>query len=332
MFVEPEILIIKHLSKECSREEEEMLNSWIAQSEENKQLYKETCEAWELSGILKNKELFEPNHAWETVESRLGFKRSIQAAPSAFRQVFRLAAAAVLIAVVAGFAYWLVSGKFSTEPALITASSQGLVKSVELPDGTKVWMNRETILTYPEKFGSENRTVELTGEAFFDVTPDAQKPFLIHTGIAQIQVVGTSFNVKSYPAMSATQVIVASGKVKLSPAGKADKAVLLLPGEMGSSLKGISSVTREQNQDINFLAWKDHRLNFRESPLSLVAESISSAYGVKVILGQDSVQHLLLTARYDESMSPQEILEIIALNFRLELKITEPGEFLLVKK
>jgi ferric-dicitrate binding protein FerR (iron transport regulator) len=207
-----------------------------------------------------------------------------------------------------------------------------MVKSIILPDGTKVWLNRESSLSYPEKFGSESRTVELTGEAFFDVTPDAQKPFLIQTGIAQVQVVGTSFNVKSYPAMSATQVIVTSGKVKLSPTGNADESVLLLPGEMGRSLKGSSKVTREQNPDVNFLAWKDHRLSFRESPLSLVAESIGNAYGVKIILSEDSIKQLLLTARYDENMNPHEILEIIALNFGLELKNEMPGEFLLVRK
>ncbi|MFN8208178.1 MAG: FecR domain-containing protein [Bacteroidales bacterium] len=332
MFQEPEVLIIKHLSKECSREEEEMLFSWIAQSEDNKRIYDETCQAWELSGVLKNKEIFEPEQAWKTVESRLGFKKVVITGHTAFRQVFRLAAAAVLLAVVAGFAYWLVSGRNNPEPALLTASSMGFVKTIDLPDGTRVWLNRESTLSYPEKFGSDSRMVTLTGEAFFDVTPDTQKPFLITTGIAQVRVVGTSFNVKSYPSMEATQVTVTSGKVKLSPAGRSDAAVVLLPGETGRNIKGSSAVTREKNSDVNYLAWKDHRLTFRETPLPLVASSIGAAYGIKVILKDSSMGNLLLTARYDETLSPQGILEIIALNFGLELQNKEPGEFLLGKK
>jgi transmembrane sensor len=332
MIQEPEILIIKHLSKECSQEEEKMLFDWIGQSEENQRLYRETCEAWELSGILKTDNLFEPDQAWETVQTRLGFKHRLLVATPSFRQVFRLAAAAVLLLAIAGFAYWLVSGRMSPEPAIITASSQGLVKSIILPDGTKVWLNRESTLSYPEKFGFESRIVNLTGEAFFDVTHDSKKPFLINTGIAQVQVVGTSFNVKSYPEMAATQVIVSTGKVKLSPVINSDGFMFLLPGEMGSSLKGSSTVTREPNTNVNFLAWKDHRLNFRESPLSLVAESINTAYGVKVILGEDSIKQLKLTARYDETLSPQDILEIIAVNFGLELKKGKSGEYRLVKK
>ena len=106
-------------------------------------------------------------------------------------------------------------------------------KAVTLPDGSTVYMNAGARLSYSKQFGRKNREVQLTGEAFFDVTPDKKRPFSISAGNAVIRVLGTSFNVNSSNKENQVEVYVSTGIVELSESGNQNNRVLIHPGNIG---------------------------------------------------------------------------------------------------
>ena len=101
------------------------------------------------------------------------------------------------------------------KPLLQTSENQKNLQ-VTLPDGSNIYLNRNTILSYQKNFGRDDRNVTLSGEAFFDIAPDTEKPFIVDAGKASVKVVGTSFNVITNNHDSAVEVFVKTGKVMLS--------------------------------------------------------------------------------------------------------------------
>ena len=102
-----------------------------------------------------------------------------------------------------------------------------------MPDGSRIFLNRNSEFSYRSNFGDRNRNVTLTGEAFFEIAPDAAKPFIIDAGNARVKVVGTSFNVITNNSRSAVEVFVKTGKVMLSN-NSGSKSMALEPGYVGT--------------------------------------------------------------------------------------------------
>lgn len=111
------------------------------------------------------------------------------------------------------------------------ATKKGSRSALVLPDGTKVWLNADSRLSYPEKFTAAAREVQLTGEAFFEVTKDAKHPFIVHTENIDVRVLGTRFNVRAYPGETSTQTTLLKGSVEVLLKNNNDKRVMLSPNE-----------------------------------------------------------------------------------------------------
>lgn len=164
-------------------------------------------------------------------------------------------------------------------------AANGQMVNITLADGTKVWLNGGSKLTYPESFRGEKREVTLVGEAFIDVTHDPEKAFIVHTGNVRTQVLGTSFNVKAYSEDSFIKVDVKSGKVGvITPEANAKSTTTFLtPAEEVVFNKKANSVTKRTAIDINSLSsWKDGGLTFKNTPLLEVLNAINHRFNVNI--------------------------------------------------
>lgn len=158
----------------------------------------------------------------------------------------------------------------------------GQVINYTLADGTKVWLNGGSKLTYPDKFRGELREITLEGEAFLEVAHDAKKSFIVHTGSIRTQVLGTSFNVKAYPEQSFVKVDVASGKVGVMPAQNAP-TVFLTPAEEVIVDKKTNTSLKAKNIDITLLTdWRDGGLTFKNAALGEVVNALEHRFNVKI--------------------------------------------------
>lgn len=149
---------------------------------------------------------------------------------------------------------------------------------IVLSDGTHIWMNAASSLSYPEQFGSKERIVSLRGEAYFEVAHDAARPFKVVTEKQVVQVLGTHFNVNAYDDDAQTVTTLVQGSVMVSAAGK---QALIKPGQQASST-GKNDLNIASTNLRSALAWKNGMIEFQDTSLPQLMRRIARWYDIKV--------------------------------------------------
>jgi ferric-dicitrate binding protein FerR (iron transport regulator) len=183
---------------------------------------------------------------------------------------------------------------------------------VQLADGTQVWLNAASSLQYPASFNGSDRTVVLTGEAYFEVAQDASKPFFVKANGMTIQVLGTNFNVNAYPEEKSMTTTLLQGAVRVV-AG--NKQTTLSPGEQSVLEQRSGSLLRSAADTEDAVAWKNGILTFKNDELAAVMRDISRWYDVEVVYekGIDEKIHVTGAMRKQEYLSQAlKILELTA--------------------
>lgn len=270
---------------------------------------------------LRSSTLYEDRQAEDRARREVN-DRSRQRKVAYRRDMVRIAV--VLFAVVIGA---VVAGRYSTTvekppsnvKERVYATAKGQRMQVRLSDGSEILLNVASQLIVPASFGEENREVELEGEGYFEVAHDERLPFRISAGDARVEVLGTSFNVRSNEAEAETQVVVAEGRVSVSPApGGAADTVLLKSSQMASlSREGHLAVLR--HIDIQrYLAWTEGRLLFDNASLEAVAAQLEAWYDLEIEIPHEGVGATFNGSFEDEPLS--EILNTVAATLGLDFK------------
>ncbi len=191
---------------------------------------------------------------------------------------------------------------------VLMASSEN-VSSYTLPDGTKVWLNKDSWLSYRECFGRRTRKVSICGEGFFEVTRDEEHPFVVKMyNDMEVKVLGTSFNVCSYPDTENAEVILRTGSVKVSDSENRVLAVLK-PDQKYTWSDGLGAITPVNATDC--CRWYEHRLSFDNVMLQDIIDNLAHKYQMQFTLniGKLSRKRMSLTVR-DESVN--EVLDVLS--------------------
>lgn len=204
---------------------------------------------------------------------------------------------------------------------LAISTPRGGTYQVVLPDGTKVWLNAASVLKFPASFsGTANRTVELTGEAYFEVFKNERQPFVVLADGQQVKVLGTHFNINAYKDESSIKTTLLEGSVQVNTVGSTDvqtKSVRLRPGQqsvLNTSLIKVNPVNTDE-----VVAWKDGQFIFNEESLSDIMRQLERWYNIKVDYSS------LPDTRYDGAISRNvklsKVLQMLELTGNLKLKI-----------
>jgi len=238
----------------------------------------------------------------------------------------RIAAVLVVGVILGTFVLWSQYGGQVIPQKMVAQDQYGLQKIV-LADGSVVTLNYGSSLDYPAEFDADKREVTLQGEGFFEVTPNPQKPFVIHAGKANIRVLGTSFNVNANSQNEEVSVVVKTGKVSVWAADNvAPEDIVLLSGEKGVLSVGERMFVKSRNNDANYLAWKTHSFIFEKTSLKDVIEQLCRVYRVEITTADSETSGLLLTARFDDR-SIGFILEVIAMTHGLEIEKADENHY-----
>jgi ferric-dicitrate binding protein FerR (iron transport regulator) len=238
-----------------------------------------------------------------------------------FSPAWMLRAAAILILLLIP-AWFLVRYALQPEMMVITASEN--VQTVTLPDGSLVTMRKGSVIEFPEEFSRRQRTVNLSGEAFFEVIKDAAKPFLVSSGNSRTEVTGTTFSVHTDNVKQVTEVILASGSVIVSFESKPDEGVLLSPGEKAVLSESASTIEKSINSDPNFLAWKTHVIRFDNTALPDAFKVLTHVYGAGFRLSGGTFENCRITATF-EHQSLESILNVFKATLNLQLNQRADG-------
>ena len=243
-----------------------------------------------------------------------GIRREISGTPEKKeRKPFRSKALKYCIAAAAAAALFLTGAATSElltgkrQETVLMASSEN-ISSYTLPDGSKVWLNKNSWLTYNQRFGKRTRQVALKGEGYFEVNRDERRPFIVKMqNDLDIKVLGTTFNACNYPSLNKAEVILRSGSVQVSDNGR-NEYVILKPNQKFTWNEGTAKISSVNA--MNCCRWFEHRLVFDNVKLKDIIENLSHKYQTEISLnvGNLADKHMSMTIR-DESV--EDILDIL---------------------
>lgn len=180
---------------------------------------------------------------------------------------------------------------------------------ITLQDGTEVWLNAQSTLVYPSQFSKKNRTVEITGEAFFDVTQEKKRPFIVSTQHIDMEVLGTQFNVYSYPGAGYIQTDLIEGSVRIYQTNDEKSSIILKPNEQVIIRGNNMTVSNTHNPE--HMLWRNGIYAFNNERLIVIIEKLQLYYDVKIVVEDPEIFNVRYTGKFRQRDGIDEILRII---------------------
>jgi transmembrane sensor len=200
-------------------------------------------------------------------------------------------------------------------------TSLGMRSSLTLPDGTKVWLNAGSKLSYPILFSDERREVKLIGEAYFEVKKDEDRPFFVNAGSMNIIVSGTIFNCNAYPENNEIQTVLVEGQVSIANESVTEVEVLQ-PGELAIYSKQNQKATKRKTDLNKYISWKNGKLIFRDDRMDLVVEKLERWYNVEIEIKDREISDYIYTATFiDESLD--QVLKMLSLSAPIKYTVSK---------
>lgn len=189
-----------------------------------------------------------------------------------------------------------------------------------LSDGTKIWINAETEVRYPSLFIGQERKIYVTGEAYLEVAHNAERPFKVVTPQSEVTVLGTSFNVNTYPELHDEQVTLLEGKVRVC-AEEGGQSIVLNPGEQASVIKADGTLSKRIVNPELYCAWHKGVLAFENSSLEMILTTLSRVYDIKVSWEDESLKRLAFTGEIQKYEQTDKFLRMISLTNDVRFEI-----------
>lgn len=311
--LDPELnRMAQYLSGNLSAEASIAFEQWLAEDEERQQQFDQYRQVWELTGAPVS---VNTNQAWENVRSRIEVPKATKVVPlnaTPKKRNYRWAAAAAIAVLVTCSVF------FFQYRSVVDYQAEGQQLAVALEDGSNINVNAGSSLTLDGNFNEDERRVTLKGEGFFEVAKNQEKPFIVHTDLVDVRVVGTAFNVKS--DQDSVVVTVESGIVEVKNNAGKKKRRLKKGDRLVYRAKGQQFETLDY--DPNDLAWKTRTLIFRRTEMKHVVEVLNHTYQQNVKLEHTAIASCKLTTSF-EDQSFEEVLDVIAATFGWTIEETE---------
>lgn len=285
-------LLGKYFSGQATEEEAAMVKQWVSASAENEEEFNVLQKVW---NRLEEHEAIsvDTEQAWQKVNAgiRSPAKGGKLIGFSKWKAAIAVAASLVLVAAV----WWMMSDKDNTRTVIADTN----IKEVQLPDGSKVYLRKGATLKYPEPFDKSSRDATLTGEAFFDVSPDASRPFLITAGKSYTRVMGTSFSIDATGDFA--ELVVRTGRVNFGPLADTSYKLLITPGKKAVLMS--DHMITVSDAGANTVPWMSKQLVFENTPLSEVAATLGDYYNVSIELKKEDAAQIAsdsITIRFND--------------------------------
>ncbi len=345
-----EEMIVRQLSDNLTTQEAEELLNWYNASEDNRKLYRDYCVLLKAQSVASGRLLFEQDRmrSWTRLKRRIRQRK-----PSRFRlPVVRYAAVAAVALLVGVGVHQLFDTGGTPAGGMQVTVPAGSKSQIVLPDGTSVWLNSGSRLSYTDDFGKANRTVYLDGEGFFDVTKNKRMAFEVYAGETHIRVLGTRFNMKAYAADERKRVTLLSGSLSVATDGDAHRReTILVPDEQAVIRKGSSDIEVRRVKAGNYALWAApqketlatakpqadallpqmhtpnrtfrNTLFFDEEPLEQIVKDLSRAYNVTIRLGCEEIAADIYYGDFRNEENLFQILDVITSSGEINYEVKE---------
>lgn len=325
-------LIGRKLSGEATEAELNELDRLLAADEEARARYKLMQQFWEQHDDI-NQAAIEESLKKTLAQLELSPSTQLMQLPYKnkkfnYKTLFKIAAAVIIVA---GVADWLMlnttskSSSAENKTLVEKQNTKGVKSTIELADGSKIWLNADSKIQYPKVFAANTREVYLNGEAFFEVAKNPAKPFIIHLANGTIRVLGTSFNVRAYDNEKVVETSVSTGKVAFIPKYKTSEkqqdTVFLTHDKKVRYLFVAEKVLTESTLAEEDKAWTEGKLIFKAMTFEEIAVVLERSFGKKIVFMAGNMKGVRLTGSF-ENNSLEEIMYYLSRTKEFHYKIT----------
>jgi transmembrane sensor len=360
-----ELLIVRYLTGSIRETELEQLNEWISAGSDNLNFFNSIKDAWILSGVIDKKSFKNAEESWTTLKDKISSDKtnvdfglifgSWSREKFSFKNCLKLAASWLLIFGLGAALSWILKGKPKETIAAVNKSAieittpLGSRTMVRMADSSKIWLNAGTTITYGQDYGLQTRTINLVGEAYFEVARDTLHTFIVNTEGIAVRALGTRFNVKAYREEKTISATLEEGKIDIRVLNLADKnqRVLLKPKEKliyhketmstESYIESPEDIVKPEAKrpcnlkNINLLSdvrtelytsWKDSRWIIYREPLSTLAPMLERRFNLKIVFEDEHIKKYKFTGIIENETVDQMLNA---------LKMTAPIDYLINK-
>lgn len=312
------LLITRHFNEQTVPWEEDFLADWLESAEENRQTYSTLKDVWQASHQQPNDALV--NAALQDVKHRI--RRHQRPTLIAMMRQYRtqIAAAAVVTGIIISSVFYLRHSSKSQAIAYVEKTGlPGQVLKLTMPDSTIVHLAPHSSIRYTQDFGKTDRHIILEGEAFFDVTKNAHRPFTVQAGELSVQVLGTRFNVAHYKGQDSAAVSLVDGKVQVNTPAQSQPFDLQPGQELFYDSHAKQAFTRDYDVE-SVTGWTSRLLVFRNESLAVVARKLEQLYDVEIIFTDPAMANYKLFAKFSDKPL-HYILDVIKATDNLDYTI-----------
>jgi len=318
-------LIIKFFAGEISDSEMIMLKSWLARDPENRRIFNEENELWQEASVVTKFENYKIDTTWMDISSRLGLgKDNSKSVTILNRNNFRIliAAAAIACLVAIGGLYLWIAGKSSFQQiaaySTIVGTNYGEKAHIFLADSTEIILNSGSTLQYNGQYNINDRKVKFKGEAFFNVSTNTKKPFVVQLDHMSISATGTRFNIFSFDNEDRVETTLEEGAITVSVKGM--EPVNMKSGQQVVYLVKSKKVLVRDVATDTYTSWKENKLRFNDTPFEEVLRRIGRKYNVTFEITNSDLLNLKYTATFiDEPIEQvmQMLKDVSPITFKI---------------
>lgn len=352
-------LLIRYFKGTVSDDEMRAIQHWLDASPENKRLFDELNDIWTATAKTKEGNFVDTFQALQKVRERIDTVKENRHPNHGARlkpiysQWLRIAAIFILAFLLGGLTFYRFAENKNVLADAMTEikAPMGSKTHISLPDGTKVWLNAGSKLSYNTSFNTINREVNLEGEAYFDVTKRNNQLFLVKTKEVTVRVLGTAFNVKAYPKEGSVETTLVRGSliVEQREEGNTLKETILKPNQRATLIKDkgdlyLSEVERmminendgEQAVKIDelkgkllfskkvktddFTAWKDNKLVFKNEKFESLAIKLERWYGAKIVIKDAEINNYHFNGSINNE-TVEDVMKLIKYTLNIDYSI-----------
>lgn len=302
-----EEVLIKYFSGELDRSEEVALFRQMKNDQQLRQEYIRLQNIYALTRLAPD-----PKQESEGKKGYITFTKKLQAKKHQKKIRFLLQYAAISLLLITS-TFFL--SRALTLPSTSTAEMNTLYvpagqrAQLTLQDGTQVWLNAQSTLTYPARFNRKRREVSVVGEAYFDVAENRKKPFIVTTQQLTMKVLGTEFNVYSYPESGYTRTSLVEGALLVSETGKNNKPVLLSPDQQATYCENVIKLEKLHNPE--HLLWREGIYAFDNERLIDILSKLELYYDITIQVEDPEIFNVCYTGKFRQRDGIDEILHIL---------------------
>lgn len=325
-----EALLFRFFAHELDTAQQQLVADWIASSEENKTFARTTYKLYIAVQAAHLKKRSHPEQIQLAIEKKI--QQQMRPKQAFVWKWFQRVAAVLFIPLCIGLAMrW--ESKETIHDREVTATP-GMICSLALPDGSHVWLNSGSSITYPSAFEEDTRTVHLSGEAYFAIQKDPKKRFIVQTNEVSAEVFGTEFNMDAYPSHESVSTTLVEGAVTLRYKSSGDSllTVVMKPNQKWVYSKENKSMALQKSHVEGAISWRDGKIILHDTPLEEILWILSKRFNVDFVISNAK----FIPYSFTGTFSDQQLATILSLfqhssdiHYRyLPVEITATGEMM----